>query len=188
MENIPLRIDLSGDPRVSELIARIRGTFLEAYEYRELPLTEIVRSIRPGDEAPVFQAMFELEHLSPLPVLPGVRVTLLAADGATAKMDLDVVVSVGRAERFRAMDLQSGRLSPPIGSGGPLLLASCSYVSQCQHIHIESAFFEGDRARPNNGLFPRAGVACFARFIARDAPHAPGALRFCSTGLEGRAN
>lgn len=94
MENLPLRIDMSGDPRVSELIARVRETCLEAYAYQELPLTEIVRAIRPEDDAPVFQAMFELEHVFVPPAIPGVRVTMMAADAATAKMDLDVVVSV----------------------------------------------------------------------------------------------
>ncbi|MFB7134051.1 amino acid adenylation domain-containing protein [Streptomyces sp. NPDC056237] len=58
---LPLRCDLSGDPRFEELLAsmspRVRGVF----EHQNVPLTEVVRAVggaRTGDENPLFRAVF----------------------------------------------------------------------------------------------------------------------------------
>ncbi|MFJ9648673.1 amino acid adenylation domain-containing protein [Streptomyces sp. NPDC101206] len=58
---LPLRCDLTGDPRFDDLLAamspRVRGVF----EHQSVPLTEVVRAVggvRTGDENPLFRAVF----------------------------------------------------------------------------------------------------------------------------------
>lgn len=57
---LALRLDLSGDPTFSELLARARETTLEAFAHADVPYETVVRDINPQrdlSQTPVFQAM-----------------------------------------------------------------------------------------------------------------------------------
>src|SRR5262245_30309780 len=88
---IVLRTDLSGDPRFSELLWRVREVTSEAYRNQDLPLEEILRTMkvpRSTDRNHLFQVMFILRNSPRAPALPGLFVELLDVDPGIARSDL----------------------------------------------------------------------------------------------------
>ncbi|HEY0510562.1 MAG TPA: amino acid adenylation domain-containing protein [Thermoanaerobaculia bacterium] len=86
------RLDLSGDPPFSGLLARVRETALAAYAHREVPFDRLVEELRPErrpDENPLFQVAFSLDRPQPLD-FAGVGLDLdpVPAHSGTAKFDL----------------------------------------------------------------------------------------------------
>ena len=58
LNTLVMRIDLSGDPRVGELIRHVRDTALGAYAHRDLPIELLLRELHPGGRGadnPLFQ-------------------------------------------------------------------------------------------------------------------------------------
>ncbi|ETW94057.1 MAG: hypothetical protein ETSY1_36505, partial [Candidatus Entotheonella factor] len=97
VNNIVLRVDLSGNPTYRELLAQVRQVTLEGYANEDLPFDKVVEALRPVrhlSHNPLFQVMFSF-HDSPLPDLhlPGLDIRLHeAVSNQTAKFDLDLVV------------------------------------------------------------------------------------------------
>ncbi|HET9379948.1 MAG TPA: amino acid adenylation domain-containing protein [Streptomyces sp.] len=114
--NMVLRTDLTGDPTVAELIARVRETCLDAYAHADVPFEKLVEELRPDRDlsrAPLFQAMFIAVHLgAPGIALPGVRAEPLPPVAESAKYELTFtafpheggqrVVAEYRTDLFRA--------------------------------------------------------------------------------------
>ncbi|MFF7188478.1 amino acid adenylation domain-containing protein [Streptomyces sp. NPDC008222] len=106
VNTVLLRTDLDGDPTFAELLTRVRGTTLDAYEHQELPFDLLVDELRPERDLsrnPLFQLMFNLveEQTSRLE-LPGVSVRSLPVETDTARFDLDVTV-VTQGERMEVL-------------------------------------------------------------------------------------
>ncbi|MFJ7905259.1 amino acid adenylation domain-containing protein [Streptomyces sp. NPDC096198] len=106
VNTVLLRTDLDGNPTFAELISRVRGTMLDAYEHQELPFDLLVDELRPERDLsrnPLFQLMFNLveEQTSRLE-LPGVSVRSLPVEADTARFDLDVTV-VTQGERMEVL-------------------------------------------------------------------------------------
>lgn len=89
---IILRTDLSGDPKFSDVLRRVRQVTLDAYRNQDLPLEEILRVLqapRSMDRNALFQVMFILQNPSPRPLsFPGLTVHPIDVDPGIARVDL----------------------------------------------------------------------------------------------------
>jgi amino acid adenylation domain-containing protein len=90
VNNLPVRVSLSGEPSFVEVVRDLRRTMLSLHRHQELPLDQIVAAVQPRRDpsrAPLFQAGFTFEP--PLDVeLEGVVVTTVKAHSAGAQLDL----------------------------------------------------------------------------------------------------
>ncbi|MBB5857455.1 non-ribosomal peptide synthetase [Amycolatopsis umgeniensis] len=91
-----LRADLDGEPTFIELLDRVRRDCTDAFAHQDVPFEHLVDALQPDRDLsrnPLFQIMFELEHLENRPdTLCGTTVGRIASGAPVAKFDL--VVSV----------------------------------------------------------------------------------------------
>ncbi len=92
VNTLALRTDLSGDPRVSDLVERVHRGVLEAQSHQELPFERLVDELhleRSLAHAPLVQVMLghQISHWSSLR-LPGLEVSSETVDSGAAKVDL----------------------------------------------------------------------------------------------------
>lgn len=62
---LPLRCDVSGNPRFGDLLRRVRGRVLEALAHQDLPLDRLVAELQPQrqrDGAPLFRVAFGVQN------------------------------------------------------------------------------------------------------------------------------
>ncbi|MFI9511284.1 amino acid adenylation domain-containing protein [Nocardia sp. NPDC052566] len=89
-----VRVDLSGDPTIGDLVERVRATALSAYANQDVPferLVELLNPTRSTGHHPLFQVglafqNFDLPDLAPQEV--GCAVEVIESDTATARFDL----------------------------------------------------------------------------------------------------
>jgi non-ribosomal peptide synthetase component F len=92
VNQVVLRVDLSGDPSFRELLGRVREVALGAYSHQALPFSSLVKVLAPRralGKSPLFQVKLALQN-QPLPTMQveGVRFSPLPVDSGTAKFDL----------------------------------------------------------------------------------------------------
>ncbi|MER6688139.1 amino acid adenylation domain-containing protein [Streptomyces minutiscleroticus] len=94
--NLVIRGDLGGDPVFTELLEQVRGTVLDAFAHQDVPFEHLVDAVRPERDLsrnPLFQIMFEHQHLAGVPGrLGAVAVEPVRAGLEIAKFDLTVTV------------------------------------------------------------------------------------------------
>ncbi|MGW9209751.1 non-ribosomal peptide synthetase [Embleya sp. NPDC055664] len=92
VNNLVLRVDLSGDPAFGEVLTRVRNKALAAYEHQDLPFDVLVEAINPDRSSayrPLFQVMCGWQNYEkPSLDLPGLEVEFQQAIPSQAQVDL----------------------------------------------------------------------------------------------------
>ncbi|MEU1056790.1 amino acid adenylation domain-containing protein [Streptomyces sp. NPDC005876] len=87
-----LRVDLSGDPTFTGLLAQVRDKALAAYEHQDVPFDMLVEAINPARSAayqPLFQVMLGLQNYErPRLELAGLTLEVEGTAASTSKVDL----------------------------------------------------------------------------------------------------
>ncbi|WP_369929415.1 amino acid adenylation domain-containing protein [Xanthomonas sp. NCPPB 2632] len=96
VNTLALRVDLSGSPRFSELLARVRRTTLDAQMHQDLPferVVELVHPMRQRDHSPLFQVICTWQDGEGGEWdLPGLDVAPLRAPYDKIKFDLNLTL------------------------------------------------------------------------------------------------
>jgi len=96
VNTLVLRSDLSGNPRFSDLLSRVREVALSAYDHQDLPFEKLVEVLQPErslSHSPFFQVLFVLENI-PISALklPGLEVARIERYNETTKFDLTLTM------------------------------------------------------------------------------------------------
>ncbi len=95
LNTLVLRSDLSGAPSVGEVLRRVRGTALDAFEHQGMPFEQLVVELKPDRDLsrnPLFQVLFSMTQEAELPRLGDCEVELLLPDSGQAMFDLTLFV------------------------------------------------------------------------------------------------
>ena len=96
VNTVLLRTDLSGNPRVRELLQRVRAVALEAYDHQEVPFEKLVELLKPErhtDHNAFFQVMFVLQNVpQTINDLSMLAVEPVEVDIKTSRNDISLVL------------------------------------------------------------------------------------------------
>jgi amino acid adenylation domain-containing protein len=94
VNTLALRIDMSDNPRFSQLLKRVREATLAAYHHQDLPFEKLVEELKPARDmsySPLFQVMFTWQNIPMKPDdLPGLTLRPKAIDSGASMFDLTV--------------------------------------------------------------------------------------------------
>ncbi|UJB21510.1 MULTISPECIES: non-ribosomal peptide synthetase [Lysobacter] len=92
VNTLALRIDLSGEPSVAELLARIRKTALAAQAHNDVPFQQVVEAVKPARSlahTPLYQVAFVMQNTPEGALrLPGMEITPIAHENTAAQIDV----------------------------------------------------------------------------------------------------
>jgi non-ribosomal peptide synthetase component F len=91
INQLVLRVDLSGNPTVSQLLSRVREITLGAYDRQDVPFDKVVETVRPARSlqySPLFQIKLCLQNMPAEKVdLRGLSLSLLKNESTTSQLD-----------------------------------------------------------------------------------------------------
>ncbi|MFF4104164.1 amino acid adenylation domain-containing protein [Streptomyces sp. NPDC001903] len=98
VNTLPVRVDLSGDPSLEELVRRTHGEVLDARSHADVPFDHLVEELRPqrdaGGRTPLVRYLFQSDEQPQEPVsVGGLEMLPVRLDTGTAKFDLAVDLS-----------------------------------------------------------------------------------------------
>jgi len=92
INSVAVRTDLSGEPSFQEVVGRVRGVVLDAFEHRNVPFERLVQALeleRSLSHNPVYQVMYSHSVPSPGVVdMAGLDAEKIVFNTRTAKFDL----------------------------------------------------------------------------------------------------
>jgi amino acid adenylation domain-containing protein len=92
VNNLVMRADLSGNPTLRELLARVKETTLAAYEHQDLPFEWLVHELqrdRDPNRNPIFQVMFALQNAPLRPLELGDLTIKVLAPSRNTRFDIE---------------------------------------------------------------------------------------------------
>ncbi len=97
VNTLALRVDLSGEPSVAELLERVRTRALEAQAHQDIPFEQVVELVQPARSmahAPLYQAAFAWQNTPERALeLPGLTLgSAGAAAQTTSKLDITLAL------------------------------------------------------------------------------------------------
>ena len=100
VNTLALRLDISGEPRVGELLDRVKAQTLAAQEHQDVPFEQVVELLNPQrslSQTPLFQASFAWQNMKiGNLVLPGLNISGIGSLTVSAKFDLTLnLVEIG---------------------------------------------------------------------------------------------
>ncbi|GID90748.1 non-ribosomal peptide synthetase [Amorphoplanes digitatis] len=102
-----MRTDLAGDPGFAELLSRVRAMALDAFAHQDVPFEHLVDALQPDRDLsrnPLFQIMFDVQHLDRFPAtLGGAAIEPLRSGTPVAKFDLTLTVQQRAGDRLRCV-------------------------------------------------------------------------------------
>ncbi|KAF9554760.1 hypothetical protein EC968_009459, partial [Mortierella alpina] len=97
VSTLAMRVDLSGEPTMGELLDRVRRSTLAAYANQDLPFEQVVEIVQPPrsmSHTPLFQVMFAWQNNEQSKWdLPGIQVLPYELDHNTTNFDLTLSLS-----------------------------------------------------------------------------------------------
>ena len=89
-----MRVDLSGDPPFTQVLAQVKQTSLAAYDHQDLPFEQLVEELAPTRDpsrTPLFQVVFAMNMLEPCELDgAGLRVRILPPEISVTRFDLEL--------------------------------------------------------------------------------------------------
>lgn len=132
VNNLVLRVDLSGDPTFRQVLGRVREVVLGAHAHQDTPFDQVVRDLnrdRDISHNPLYQVSFSF-HDSPMPALtlPGLDVSLVEGmSNGTAKFDLNIIA-------IPHVEQSVGRVDAPDRTGVTMLFEYCTDLYEAETI------------------------------------------------------
>lgn len=94
VNTLVLRTNVAGNPRFTDLLARVREKVLAAHAHQDLPFEQLVEALHPARDlsrSPLFQVMFALQTPSAMTTrAEGLQIGVLEVDPGTAQFDLSL--------------------------------------------------------------------------------------------------
>jgi amino acid adenylation domain-containing protein len=107
LNTLVMRSDLSGNPDVRILLARVRETALGAYQHQDLPFEKLLEALQPArslSTPPLVQVMFNLHNEFDQPLQLSDDSYTFHIDRGAAKFDLNLAVAEGDAGLLLALE------------------------------------------------------------------------------------
>ncbi|MFP5260531.1 MAG: amino acid adenylation domain-containing protein [Blastocatellia bacterium] len=96
VNTLVLKANLSGDPRLRELLGRVSDDLLDAFAYQDLPFEKLVGDLRLDRDlshTPLFQVMFVFQNTeTPAFEMTGLKADRIDIDTDTAKFDITLAI------------------------------------------------------------------------------------------------
>ncbi|MBM7458207.1 non-ribosomal peptide synthetase [Rhodococcus coprophilus] len=180
---VVLRTDLSGDPTVRELLARIKSADIAAYAHQDVSFDRVVEALEPERSAsrhPLFQVMAQYRNPPALTAFEDLSpdVSLVPNDAAMFDLTFDVVDTPDGSMRVRveyARDLFDHHTAESFAArvvrafaalaGDPdRVLSRIDLLSDAERERLRAGRPNPDTERPESG--PATLVDLFARTVA----------------------
>ncbi len=139
VNTLVLRTRLHGDPRFSELLARVRRVTLDAYEHADVPFEKLVEALAPQrslSHSPIVQVLLTLHNQPRVPLaLPGLEAEPVAVLGEAAKFDLSVHIAEEAADSRSPLPGAASCFRRRGSSRWPLIFWRCLKASLPRRTH-----------------------------------------------------